>query len=138
MVSVDEEYKFVSEQTRYHNEKIIEALNLFIRLFSAIVGGSIWLSTQAHIPDAKIPSLVWLSDTTVILLTGLCCILVYENLRAWHGYRRAQSRLGSIDESGIPRIPPPRRLHASRTETAMIGFMILAAILFCRFNPFTL
>jgi hypothetical protein len=37
MVSDEKQYEFVSGQVRYHNEKIIESFEFFIKMFSAVV-----------------------------------------------------------------------------------------------------
>lgn len=138
MVTDDKQYEFVSGQVRYHNDKIIESLNLFLKLFSAIVGGSIWLSLQPGITPTKMTAYIGVSDVLVIALAAFSSLLIFENLRAWRGYRNAQHRLGGIDQEGNPNIPAPRIIRASVSEGAMILTMVSAACLFWRFNPFTL
>ena len=46
MLTDDKQYEHVSLQVRYHNDKIEGSFNPFIRLFSAVVAGAIWLSLQ--------------------------------------------------------------------------------------------
>jgi hypothetical protein len=138
MVTDDKQYEFVSKQVRYHNEKIIGAFKLFIQLFSAIIGGTIWLSLQPHITATRALSYAHISDILVTVLALFSSLWVFENLRAWHGYRGAQHRLGGLDAHGKPKIPAPRLLRASVSEAAMILIIAAATFLFWRFNPFTL
>jgi hypothetical protein len=138
VITPDKEYEFVSSQVRYHNEKIIEAFNLFIKLFSAIVGGSIWLRLQPGFDAAQALAFARMSSLLVVFLTAIAGLMVAENLKSWHGYRWAQARLGGVDEKGHFRIPPPRTFRASVCEGAMMLTMVAAAILYWLFNPFTL
>jgi hypothetical protein len=128
MVSEEKQYEFVSEQVRYFNEKIIESFNFFIKVFSAVAGGSIWLSMQKDYAG-KFSSYLTLSNSIVVLITVIAVIRVIENLRAWHGYRNAQCRLDF-------RIPTPRPFRASVLEALMVVGMITAAVLFWVYNPF--
>lgn len=52
MVSDEKQYESVSTQVRYLNDKILESFNLYLKLFSGIVGGSIWLSGNYNLDIA--------------------------------------------------------------------------------------
>ena len=138
MISPEKEYEFVSGQVRYHNEKIIESFNLFIKLFSGVVGGSIWLTLQHGMTATRAASYARVSDGLACFLALLACLMIAENLRAWHGYRWAQVRLAGKNEKGEYRIPPPRIIRSSVTEGGMMLSVILAVVFYCLFNPFTL
>jgi len=138
MITPDKEYEFVSSQVRYHNEKIIEAFNLFIKLFSAVIGGSIWLRLQPGFDAAQGATYARMSNVLVTFLAAIACLMVAENLKSWHGYRWAQARLGGLDDKGEFRIPPPRTVRASVSEGAMMLTMVAAALLYWLFNPFNL
>src|SRR5258708_1235649 len=99
IVPVEKEYEYVSAQVRFHMDKIFDAFKMFIQVFSAIVGGAIWLSLQEAIRP-RTHMYVVLSDWLVILLAVVSCAIVAENWRAWRSNRHAQSRLGGKDESG--------------------------------------
>ena len=133
MVSDDKQYEHVSQQVRHHNDRILGSFDLFIRLFSAVVGGAIWLSLQAG-AARRGSYYALLSDLLVGLITVMSILMVLENLRAWHGYRWAQTRLGEKDESGNYRIPPPKKLRASLIEIGMVACMLCSALLFLLFN----
>jgi hypothetical protein len=130
MVGDEKQYEFVSGQVRYHNEKIIESFEFFIKVFTTVVGGSIWLSMQKDVAT-KFGAYQTLSNSVVSVITIVAVIRVLENLRAWHGYRNAQCRLE-------PSIPKPKPIRASVSEAVMVLGMITAAVLFVRFNPFAI
>jgi hypothetical protein len=133
MVSDDKQYEFVSEQIRFHVNKIYDSFKLFIQLFSAIVGGSVWLGLQDNSPR-----FVVVSDVLVGLIAVVCLVTVFENNQAWRGYRKAQSRLGGKDESGQDKIKGPSIWVSSLIEMVMALAIIVAVGLFCRYNPFTI
>ena len=111
------------------------ALNLFIRLLTAVVGGSIYLSLQPDIQD-KAQTYGGLSNVIVVLAAFLACAMIFENTRAWVGHRKAQSRLGGLDQDKNPRIPLPRVVRASVAQGIMVVSIIIATGLFWYFNPF--
>src|SRR5260370_39791110 len=99
MVSVDKEYESVSAEVRLHTEKLFESFKLFIQMFSAIVGGSIWLSLQPSI-GLRAHTYATISSLLVLLIAILCLVMVFQEKRTAMGYRKAQSRLGGKDENG--------------------------------------
>jgi hypothetical protein len=137
MISPDTEFNNVSTHVRYLNEKMIEAFKLFVSLFSAIVGGSIWLSA-GEMPAETRNNYYWLSNVLVGLLTIVTVVMIAEYLRSWHQYRHAMSRLGGLDSNGEPKIPPPRTVRASVVEACMMITALILAVLFWYYNPFTL
>jgi hypothetical protein len=138
LVSEEKEFDYVVGQIRYLNDKIIESFNFFIKVFSAVVGGSVWLTLQKGMTVQLANEYAKISDGLVMFLAILVCLMIFEHLRSWHGYRKAQSRLSGKDEAGKYYIPAPRRFRASVLEIAMMGTMITVATLFCLFNPFIL
>jgi hypothetical protein len=50
MVTDDKQYEHVSQQVRHHNDRILGSFDLFIRLFSAVVAGAIWLLCRRVLP----------------------------------------------------------------------------------------
>ena len=127
-VSKDKEFEYVTSQIVKHVERSVDAFKMFAQLFSLIVGGSIWLSIQSGTHSPKLYAT--LSDIVVTLVTVLASVMVFEDYRAWRGYRKAQSRL-------VPHVPPPR-WQAEITGWVMILCMIAGCILFGCFNPFIL
>ncbi len=128
MVSDDKQYEFVSGEIASRNGRIYETRGQFIRVFSAVVGGSIWLSSQKEMAS-KFLTYEILSDVIVILMTVISCASIWANLKSWEGYRLAQSRLE-------PSIPKPNFYKASREELILMVVMLLASLLFMIFNPF--
>jgi hypothetical protein len=90
MVSPERRYEFVTQQIRYHNEKIIQAFSLFVKLATAIVGGVVWLVFQPQEGPTWIPLLA----SGVFILVGVAVIiLIAANLKAWLGYRAMECKL---------------------------------------------
>lgn len=132
MITDEMLYKSLSDMIAERNRNALDAFKLFISLYSAIVGGTIWLSTQATKAQA---SFEWLSSGVVVLVTLVAIVLVIEAKRGWWGYRKAQSELVGRTENGKYRIPPPKLFPTVLTEGAMVAAMLFAAIGFLCFNP---
>lgn len=132
MISDEQLYKTLSEMIAERNKNALDAFKLFISLYSAIVGGSIWLSTQAN---RNLPAYGRLSSGVILLVTLVAVVLVIEAKRGWWGYRKAQSELVGKNETGRYRVPPPKIFPTILTEGAMVIAMVLAAAGFLWFNP---
>ena len=129
-VSKDKEFEYVTSQIIKHIERTVDAFKMFTKLFSAIVGGSILLSTQQTIGPESARTYAHLADALVFLVTLISGVMIVEDYRAWWGFRRAQTTL-------VPHVPPPS-WRARVTEWVMILCMVLGCGLFWWFNPFTL
>ncbi|HEY1606575.1 MAG TPA: hypothetical protein VGF77_13365 [Allosphingosinicella sp.] len=135
MISDDVHYRFVSEQCRYHSEKAGDAFTLFVKIFSAVVGGALWLQVQPHVNPAMSRQLGRAAAGLVLAVASLCSIRIAENMRAWKGYRKAQCRIAGNDSDGRPIIDPPNVLRASVEEGALIVSMFAASIGFALLDP---
>jgi hypothetical protein len=133
MITDEQLYKSLSDMIAERNRNALDAFKLFISLYSAIVGGTIWLSTQT--PTCVPPSYEWLSSAAAGLLTVVTIVLVYEAKRGWWGYRKAQSELVGKTANGKYRIPPPKLFPTVLTEGVMVICMAVAGIAFILFNP---
>ncbi len=129
MVSEDKEFEYVTSQIIKHVERTVDAFKLFAQLYSAIVGGAIWLSTQPSVGPEAAKTYLHLSVGLVFLVTAITSIMILENYRAWRGFRAAQSRL-------VPHVPPPKR-GSEKTGWVMILCMVAGCVLFWWFNPFS-
>lgn len=131
-VSKDEEYKYVTSQIIKHIERSVDAFKLFAQLLSAIVGGSVWLRLQIRGADVHLlPTLGCLADILVFLIALICGVMIWDNYRAWYGFRTAQSDL-------VPHVKMPNKKKSETSKWTMIACMLLAFVLFSWFNPFTL
>jgi hypothetical protein len=45
-IDKDKRYEFVTSSARYHNEKIIQAFQLFVKLTTALIAGVVYLSVN--------------------------------------------------------------------------------------------
>jgi hypothetical protein len=127
MVSEDKEFEYVTSQIVKHVERSVDAFKMFTQLFSAIVGGSIWLSTQ-HVSPAAAKTYSNLSVCLVVLVTIIASLIIWENYRVWRGFRAAQSRL-------VPHVPLPKR-GSEKTKWMMTVCMVGGCVAFWWFNPF--
>jgi hypothetical protein len=112
MVSEDKEFEYVTSQIVKHVQRSVDAFKLFTQLFSAIVGGSIWLSTQRNVSPAAAKTYSHLSGWLVVLVTVIASVMIIDNYRVWYGFRLAQSRL-------VPTVPPPK-LKSTMTAALMV------------------
>ena len=137
-LSTDTEYEYVTSEISAHIERSIDAFKLFAKLFSAIVGGSVWLNiNKSAASSSTTQTYAHLSDALVVLLTVMMAVMIYEGLHGWYGYREAQSRIAVRLASGALKVPMPKH-RAAVLEITMIIVMVAACVLFWIFNPFTL
>src|ERR1035437_2372226 len=120
MVDDNKQYEWLTSQTRYHNEKIIEAFSLFVKLASGIVAGLIWLITQ-KIDDTMKHKLMELIPFLFLLVGVSTGFMIIFNFRSWWGYRKAFS-----DLVGAERVPRPK-WTAFSTELIMLVVMATSA-----------
>ncbi len=132
-VSGDVLFEQYISQMRYHDEKIAFAYGLFIRSFSLIVAGAIWLSIQPRL-SADRNAYVALSDALAVLLCIQCSIMVWAHSEAYFKYKSAlptaplqRGAMRPVESYG-----PPLGL----VEYGMIISMAAVTLLFVAANPF--
>ena len=130
-VSADAEFKWVTSQIATERQRAEAAFRLYLQMFSALVGGSIWLSIQPSIAHSAHRKLAVLTDIAVTLAMAAVSVMLLGSWRAWFSYRRAQSVL-------MPHVPPPRRWPSGVVWGAMFLCILVATGLFWMFNPFTI
>ena len=128
MIEDAQRYGFITSQIQYHNEKMIEAFNRYVQLFSAIVGGSIWLSLQKHPVGPTHYGL--LAGALVSLLTLLTVSTIVNDLDAWFGFREAETAL-----VGPSKLVAPHRLRSCWMQYLMLLGILAACAGFWMFNP---
>jgi hypothetical protein len=130
MLSDDAQYRWLTSQIADRVNKCTDALKLFVQMFSAIVGGSIYLASAQTLTPAMPLTYRWLSSVATLLLTGVCVAIIIDARRSWCGYRRSLTTL-------FPEIPAPKVIRSSFVPAVMVLGMLIAAALFCCwFNPF--
>ena len=132
MITDEQLYKTLCEMIAERNRNALDAFKLFISLYSAIVGGTIWLSIQLK---AFAHSYETLSNGVVLLVAVVAIILIVEAKRGWWGYRKKQSELVGKTDDGQYRIPPPKLFPTALTEGAMVLCIAAATIGFVLCNP---
>jgi hypothetical protein len=131
MVSDEKQYEFITSRISDLSNDTIAGLKLFIPMYSAILGGSIWLKLQLR--QQSVPaSYKYLSDSLVSLLTLVCIYIVIDNLWAWWKYRNQLCRL--TRRSHFP--APPPHWSSAIIEGVICVAMAIACGMFIWFNPF--
>src|SRR5262249_17109839 len=109
----------------------------FVQLFSAIVGGAIFLSVQ---PGKRSPQsnfeYALLSDLAVGLTALVTIVLILETMRSRRGDRERISELGGKNFYVEYHIPLPRR-SAKAVELTMVFSIFVACAGFIILNPFS-
>jgi hypothetical protein len=131
MITEEKQYEYIGAVITDRLDRSRDSFKLFLQLFSAIVGGSFWLSKQGVSSDAATYRYIVESDALVVLVITVTGIMVYRAYRGWWGYREALAR---FDGGNFP-IPRPSR-GTLWAEKAMLGCMALAGGIFIAFNPF--
>jgi hypothetical protein len=130
MISDDKIFDYLTTRANQTSNDTEAGLKLFIPMYSAILGGSIWLSDKLEDP---IPVRYrYLSNALVALLTIVCIYVVLDNLRAWWGYR---VQLAEITKESKYPLPPPQ-WHAAVIEVVLCLGMLGACAMYVWFNPF--
>ena len=124
----EKQYVHLTSHLRYLNEKIMESFTLFIKLASAIIGGVFFLHWKLDWQDLKRNSFGHASDLLFILVSISMVLLILNNLRSWHEYRRTLSEQ-------YPDIPLKRSLFTSASEALMCLIIAATCIGFLVFNP---
>lgn len=133
-----EHYAFLNSQLRFRTEQVQGKFDLFIKIFSAVVAGSVWLSYQGDLTPGARAKFGLVSMLLVWWMTILCSAMILSHDGAWRGYRHAVVKHGPRYPDGTPKVPElTQKLHM-RVELMMVFGMLIAAIAFTLFNPFTL
>jgi hypothetical protein len=69
-------------------DRSLNAFKLFLQLFSAIAGGSVWLSMQPSVGANARLAYATLSNILVWLVIAVTALMVFQALRSWWGYRK--------------------------------------------------
>lgn len=116
-------YHNITKMLVYLNEKIIESFNFFIKIFTAIIGGYLWLSIQSNSQDLKRNIAIYI-QLILIAVCALTLVRVWANLKSWWGFRKAESQLVGIDKVPYPKIP-----NSCLSEILMCLIIIIATII---------
>jgi hypothetical protein len=129
MIAEEKQYEYVTGQLNYHNDKIIDAFNQFVKLVSAIIAGGVWIFTQQLVKETKVligKIALWL----ILLVCVNSVMLILLNLRAWWGYRRHLTNL-----VGTETVPPPRFPRSCFSELVMISVIVVTTLLLFIYLP---
>ncbi|MDP2764514.1 MAG: hypothetical protein Q8O54_06730 [Brevundimonas sp.] len=133
-----EHYAFLNSQMRFRTEQIQGKFDLFIKIFSAVVAGSVWLSYQGDLTSEARDKFALVSLVLVWWIALLNSAMILSHDAAWIGYRRAVVEHGPRYPDGSPKVPPVNLAIYMRVEFMMVAGMLAAALAFSVFNPFLL
>jgi hypothetical protein len=130
MIKPEKQYEYLTTQIGQHPERRLAIFKLFIQTFAAIVAGSVYLAVNIERDAQTGIYLALLSGGIGLLLAAVCCAMIWANLRTWFRHREAQSKLAAS-------APKPKYTTFAYIEFAMMFGLILSAVLFIAFNPFS-
>ena len=136
MLDPNKHCELLTEHIRDQNQRIGDGFKLFVQMVSAITGGVVWLRVE-H-PDDILPAYAYVADALMLLVVLVCAVIICDNLRAWHSYRKRLSIVAGDDGHGRPLIPPPQLWASAWVEFVMLAVMVAAIIAFWIFNPLSL
>lgn len=122
-ISIEKRYEHITKMLEYCNEKIIQSFNLFIKLFSLVIGGYFWL----YIQDKEVNLLGKINSYFPLLLgtiSAICIIQIWGYWQSWYGYRKAESKLVGVKDLPLPKLP-----KALLLELVMTIVIILSVVL---------
>lgn len=135
MVSVEKQYEYVTGQLAAQIDRMNTAFKNFVQLFTAIVGGVVWLSLETKVGSTELSVYAQTSTALVCILAAVSIVLIGGNLLSWWNYRRTQALLTADDPDPNLRVPPPKITLSYSVEAAMIGCILIACALFAYYNP---
>lgn len=133
MISDEKHFDYIGAIITDRIDRSRDALKLFLQLFSAIVGGSIWLSIQPNISEAARKAYERASNGLVVLLVVVTVATICRAAIGWWKYRE---KLSTFD-LGNDHVPPPT-YGAIFAEGLMVICVVIAGCFYISFNPFAI
>lgn len=133
MVSDDKRWETIAAQITFHQTKTRDAFDFFVKIATAVVGGSAWLSVQDNVGD-KAGKLAVVGNLLLVFAALLTAFIISEHHNAWRRWRVAQSGLLGNNDTGNPIIPLPAKRSAG-VDLAMAISAIIFSLVFCVLNP---
>src|SRR5271170_4258122 len=90
-LSIDKHYEMLTHLCRDRHRQVMDGIKLFAALYVAIAGGSMGLAVSN--PERVLPWYGKLADIVMFLAFVVGALIVWENHRAWRGYRRRITKL---------------------------------------------
>lgn len=134
MISDDKLYGVLADLIADRKKSCTDAFTLFIKLYSAVVGGAVALAIATQTPRPSTFAIV--SDILIGIIGVVAIILLWEAKRGWWKLREAQSRI--VKENAPNKsyhVPPPVKWPTLLGEIAMGVCILAAVILYWWFNP---
>jgi hypothetical protein len=134
MITDDKLYEVLTDLIAERKNGCDNAFKLFVKLYTAIVGGA--AAIGAVVPQPMRPVYAHVSVMLVIVVTVVTSILLFEAKRGWWEYRKAQSRIVADNSPNRSyHIPPPKVWPTLIAEIVMGAAMWVACALYWAFHP---
>ena len=127
-VSDDKLYEELKTHLRYLNEKMIQAFEMYIKVATAIVGGSFFLHMKLPANDSQRKLMSDGANALMILVGVGMTIIIINNLLSWHSYRKTLS--DNFSEIHFKRSP-----GTWLVEILMCILILTTSFGFFAFNP---
>lgn len=128
----EKEYEMISKRVGDIWASSHDAIKLFIQMFAAILGGSIWLATRGKVA----PIYEWGSDLLVAILVGLCGTMLWDNKGSWLQWRGRLDEITRGTDTSIVKFPRQSWIKENGMELISTATMFIALGVFWWFNPF--
>ncbi len=133
MVSDDKRWETMAAQITFHQTKTRDAFDFFVKIGTAVVGGSAWLSVQNNVGD-KAAKLAIVGDLLLVFAALLSAFIISEHHKAWRRWRVAQCKFLGNDSQGNPILSLPAKRSAG-VDIAMGASCVIFSLAFCVLNP---
>lgn len=126
-VPLEKQYEYLTTQLRYLDDKIFRSFALFIKLATAVIGGTFYLYLK--FPDLRGWTLLMFATNAAFVGIGLGNILlISNNLRSWQEHRKTLT----VRYKGIP---PLEGVGWGLSEVVTCVGIALSVVGFLLINP---
>jgi hypothetical protein len=147
MISDEKRYEFSGQMQIAANERMTDALKIYVQTLAGIVGGSIWLTLQlqSSAPSAKVLgeqaalSFGTMAGLLVTYLYLTCVVIIIRSMRAHDKYKKIELSLCEPPAHEAQQFKPhlaPRVKFYIQVEMFILLVMSSITVAFWMFNPF--
>lgn len=129
-------YQHLNDMMKFRTNQMESVFSIYIKIFTAIVAGSVWLSLQTG-AGAKAADHAGIAVFLVSWLALAACAMLLSHWVSWWRYRQHLSRCGPRTGTGDPVVPPPV-FSFRAVELWMLVSIILSAVGYVIWNPLAL
>ena len=132
MLTVDKHCEFLTAHIRDKSQNMYDGFKLFVQLFSALVAGAVFLMLNDS--GGLASRFASLAEAVALLILVATGVIIAENARSWHEFRRRLSEVAGRNRKRELLIPLPKQ-NATTVQYVMFAVMVVATVAFWLFNP---